>query len=95
MNTDLLNFGASAKSLGKPFLSPYLNSLGSDFSYGANFANSAATITPPKNYLLPNYRPPHGWSPFYLYVQYLQFQEFIERSQIIRREGNFFVCVYI
>ncbi|MEI4850499.1 hypothetical protein Q8G46_27955, partial [Klebsiella pneumoniae] len=76
-----------ATSLGKSFLHPYLDSLGGDFSHGVNFANLLATIAPPKA-LLPVGIWPRAWSPFYLDIQYNQFQQFINRSQIIREKGG-------
>ncbi|KAF7816857.1 esterase-like [Senna tora] len=38
-----------AQSFGLPYLSAYLDSLGANFTHGANFATSASTITPPTN----------------------------------------------
>ncbi|XWS25141.1 hypothetical protein CRYUN_Cryun27aG0045100 [Craigia yunnanensis] len=53
-----------AQSLDLPYLSPYLDSLGSNFSHGANFAVSASTITPQGRGLSEG-----GFSHFYLDVQ--------------------------
>ncbi|KAA8538463.1 hypothetical protein F0562_027991 [Nyssa sinensis] len=39
-----------ARSFDLPFLSAYLNSLGSNFKNGVNFATAASTITPPAVY---------------------------------------------
>ncbi|XP_074369451.1 esterase-like isoform X1 [Apium graveolens] len=78
-----------AASLGKPYLHSYLDSLAANFSQGASFSASGATITQPK-YLLPNYLVPRGWSPFYLSIQLLQFNQFKDRSEIIYvEEANF------
>ncbi|MEI4889717.1 hypothetical protein, partial [Klebsiella pneumoniae] len=55
----LIDFIAS--SLGKPFLHPYLDSLGANFSYGVNFAQLLATIAPPK-LILPVAQQPRAYS---------------------------------
>lgn len=69
-----------ASSLGLPFLHPYLDSLGADFTHGANFANVLATIAPPRS-LIPVVRPPRGLNPFFLDIQIAQFAQFVNRSQ--------------
>ena len=75
----------AAKSLGLPYLSAYLDSLGTNFSHGANFATSASTIRLPTNII-----PAGGFSPFYLHIQYSkQFVQFKSRSQMIRKKGKF------
>ncbi|KAL9997006.1 putative alpha-L-fucosidase [Helianthus debilis subsp. tardiflorus] len=63
-----------AQSLGLPFLSPFLDALGSNFTHGANFATAGSTI-----------RPLHqsGVSPFSLNVQWYQFSDFHHRVQTI------------
>ncbi|KAL5558406.1 hypothetical protein UlMin_034617 [Ulmus minor] len=58
-----------AKSFDLPYLSAYLNSLGTNFKHGANFATYASPITLPK-IVIPT---SGGYSPFYLYIQYTQF----------------------
>ncbi|WOH00521.1 hypothetical protein DCAR_0519886 [Daucus carota subsp. sativus] len=78
-----------AESLGKPFLHSYLDSMAANFSHGASFSTSGSTITPPK-YLIPVYFVPHGWSPFPLYVQFVQFTQFKDRSEMIyNQDPNF------
>ncbi|PRQ26545.1 putative alpha-L-fucosidase [Rosa chinensis] len=77
-----------AKSLGHPYLSAYLDSLGTNFSYGANFATAASTIRLP-DFILPA----GGFSPFYLDIQYLQFLQLKSRSQLIRRRGGIFASL--
>ncbi|KAM5564222.1 esterase-like [Rosa sericea] len=77
-----------AKSLGHPFLSAYLDSLGTNFSHGANFATSASTIRLPDLIL-----PAGGFSPFYLDIQYVQFRELKSRSQLIRQRGGIFASL--
>ncbi|XP_059630748.1 esterase-like [Cornus florida] len=82
----LIDFVAS--HLGLPFLNAYLNSLGSNFTHGANFASAAATATIPlsNDFVIPA----GGYSPFYLNVQVGQFEQFKYRSQIIRKTGGIY-----
>ncbi|KAL1198114.1 GDSL esterase/lipase [Cardamine amara subsp. amara] len=60
-----------AKSLGMPFLSPYLQSIGSDFRHGANFATLASTVLLPNTSLFVS-----GISPFSLAIQLNQMKQF-------------------
>ncbi|XP_006286509.2 GDSL esterase/lipase At4g01130 isoform X1 [Capsella rubella] len=60
-----------AKSLGMPFLSPYLQSIGSDFRHGANFATLASTVLLPNTSLFVT-----GISPFSLAIQLNQMKQF-------------------
>ncbi|XP_050251222.1 esterase-like isoform X5 [Quercus robur] len=79
-----------AKSLGLPYLSAYLDSLGTNFSHGANFTTSASTIRLPTN-IIPAVG---GFSPFYLDIQYSQqFVQFKYRSQMIRKKGGIFATL--
>ncbi|BBG95633.1 GDSL-like Lipase/Acylhydrolase superfamily protein, partial [Prunus dulcis] len=78
-----------AKSLGHPFLSAYLNSLGSNFSYGANFATGGSTIRLPDRIFPAG----GGFSPFYLNIQYMQFLQLKSISQLIRNEGGIFASL--
>ncbi|KAF5945005.1 hypothetical protein HYC85_015233 [Camellia sinensis] len=55
-----------AQALGLPFLSPYLQSIGSDYRHGANFATSASRVLLPKSSL----------SPFALAIQLNQMKPF-------------------
>ncbi|KAL9359176.1 hypothetical protein Peur_047299 [Populus x canadensis] len=75
-----------AKSFNLPYLSAYLNSLGASYTNGANFASAGATIRFPS----PIIPASGGYSPFYLDVQYQQFMQFKDRSQIIRKQGGKF-----
>ncbi|TKY56148.1 Esterase protein [Spatholobus suberectus] len=77
-----------AKSFGLPYLSAYLDSLGTNFSHGANYATAASTITLP-----PSVIPLGGFSPFYLDIQYTQFSEFKSRTQFIRHHGGIFASL--
>ncbi|KAJ8762846.1 hypothetical protein K2173_022975 [Erythroxylum novogranatense] len=67
-----------ANSFNLPFLSAYLNALGTNFTNGANYATAGATIRLPTS-IIPN----GGFSPFYLDVQFEQFQQFKQRSRMI------------
>ncbi|KAI9097802.1 hypothetical protein K1719_025573 [Acacia pycnantha] len=66
-----------AQSFGLPLVSGYLNSVGANFSHGANFASIGATITVP---------PQVG--SFTLSVQYLQFIRFRSNAQFYREQGG-------
>ncbi|MCO5594931.1 hypothetical protein L7F22_048966 [Adiantum nelumboides] len=58
-----------AQGLGFPYLNPYLQAIGSNFSSGANFASAGASVLQPTSQVKPN-----GWlSPFYLQIQLNQF----------------------
>ncbi|KAL3835621.1 hypothetical protein ACJIZ3_010357 [Penstemon smallii] len=70
-----------AKSLGLPYLSAYLDALGTNFTHGANFATAGSTIRPQNTTLHQS-----GFSPISLNVQYYQFNDFQRRSQIIRKK---------
>ncbi|KAM0940155.1 putative alpha-L-fucosidase [Dioscorea sansibarensis] len=74
-----------AESFGLAYLSAYLDSLGTNFSHGANFATSASTIMPQSVPLNKG-----GYSPFSLQVQLSQFSQFKSRSQMISQKGGVF-----
>ncbi|XP_052162855.1 GDSL esterase/lipase ACHE-like isoform X2 [Oryza glaberrima] len=67
-----------AQSLGIRYLSAYLDSVGSNFSQGANFATAAASIRPANGSIFVS-----GISPISLDVQTSQFEQFINRSQFV------------
>lgn len=67
-----------AQSLGLRYLSAYLDSLGSNFTQGANFASAAGTIRRVNGSLWTS-----GYSPISLDVQIWQFQQFINRSRFV------------
>ncbi|KAH6825273.1 GDSL-like Lipase/Acylhydrolase superfamily protein [Perilla frutescens var. hirtella] len=73
------------QSLGLPYLSSFLDSVGSNFSHGANFATSASTIRP-QNLSLSR----GGYSPISLDVQHVEYSDFLTRSQIVRKQRGFF-----
>ncbi|KAK6913061.1 GDSL lipase/esterase [Dillenia turbinata] len=64
-----------AQHLQLPYVSAYLNSLGTSYEHGANFATGGATIQRPNQTIFQN-----GVSPFYLDVQIVQFDQFKSRS---------------
>ncbi|XP_062165706.1 alpha-L-fucosidase 3-like isoform X2 [Alnus glutinosa] len=73
-----------AESLGLPYLNAYLDAVGSNFSHGANFATAGSTIRPQNTTLHQS-----GFSPFSFNVQWYQFHDFHNRSQIFRSKGIF------
>ncbi|XAR62800.1 Alpha-L-fucosidase [Bertholletia excelsa] len=72
-----------AKSLGMPFLSPYLDSVGANYSKGVNFAVGESTIRPFRSLGF-------GPGPFYLDIQFSQFLIFRNNSKIVRKQGGVF-----
>ncbi|KAI3452491.1 hypothetical protein Pfo_009155 [Paulownia fortunei] len=64
-----------ADHLGIPYLSPYLDSIGSNYQQGANFATGGATILQPNESWFQG-----GVSPFNLEIQVEQFTQFKERT---------------
>lgn len=76
----------TAEGLNLPHLSAFLDSIGSNFSYGANFATAGSTIRPQNTTMAQS-----GYSPISLDVQGVQFSDFHTRSQIIRQKGISFI----
>ncbi|KAJ8747377.1 hypothetical protein K2173_011795 [Erythroxylum novogranatense] len=74
-----------AEHLGLPYLSAYLDSVGSNFSHGANFATAGSTIRPQNTTLQQS-----GFSPISLNVQWYEFNDFHHRSQIVRSTGRIY-----
>ncbi|KAF2563219.1 hypothetical protein F2Q70_00015539 [Brassica cretica] len=72
-----------AESFGLPYLSPFLDSVGSNFSHGANFATAGSPIRAVNTTFRRT-----GYSPFSLDVQAVQFSNFHNRSQIVRSRGT-------
>ncbi|KNA25714.1 hypothetical protein SOVF_003350 [Spinacia oleracea] len=70
-----------AESFGVPYLSAYLDSVGSNFSHGANFATAGSTIRPQNT---------TSYSPFSLKIQYNQFRDFQQYSQVFRHKDEVF-----
>ncbi|CAN1152214.1 GDSL esterase/lipase At3g26430 [Linum perenne] len=71
-----------AEKLGLPYLSSFLDSLESNFTHGANFASSGATVQPPTGALLDE-----GFNPVTFHYQFLQFQQLKERTSELRKQG--------
>ncbi|GMN41513.1 hypothetical protein TIFTF001_010741 [Ficus carica] len=65
-----------AESLGLPLVNAYLDSIGSNFSHGANFAASGSTIQPVNAKIYGA-----GFSPFSFNVQLLQFEQLQDRTE--------------
>ncbi|XP_057530283.1 GDSL esterase/lipase At3g26430-like [Amaranthus tricolor] len=74
-----------AQSSGLPYLSAYLDAVGSNFSHGANFATAGSCIRPQNTTLHQS-----GFSPISLNVQWYQFNDFHRRTQTFRQKGNVF-----
>jgi len=66
-----------------PFLSPYLQSIGSNYKHGANFATLASTVRLPQTSLFVT-----GVSPFSLEIQLRQMKEFKVKVDELPRKGN-------
>ncbi|GAB2220452.1 hypothetical protein Droror1_Dr00008103 [Drosera rotundifolia] len=71
-----------AERLGLPYLSAYLDTMGSNFSHRANFATAGATVRPQNTT-----RSQSGVSSVSLDVQLVEFSNFRARSQPIRQKG--------
>ncbi|CAL1359980.1 unnamed protein product [Linum trigynum] len=72
-----------AEKLGLPYLSSFLDSIESNFNHGANFASSAATIQPASGRIFDA-----GFSPIDLNFQFLQFQQFKDRTFELQKQGR-------
>jgi hypothetical protein len=68
--------------LGLPYLSAYLESVGSNFSNGANFATAGSTIRPQNKTLSQSV-----YSPISLDVQLVEYFDFKAKSIITRKKG--------
>lgn len=71
-----------AQALGLPFLSPYLQSIESDYRHGANFATLASTVLLPNTSLFVT-----GISPFSLAIQFNQMKEFKAKVDELYPQG--------
>ncbi|KAK4715969.1 hypothetical protein R3W88_014307 [Solanum pinnatisectum] len=78
-----------AEGLDLPYLSAFLDSIGSNFSHGANFATAGSTIRPQNTTMAQS-----GYSPISVDVQGVQFSDFHTRSQIIRQKGRLSQALY-
>ncbi|KAF8399794.1 hypothetical protein HHK36_015665 [Tetracentron sinense] len=72
-----------AEHLGLPYLSPYLDSIGTNFRHGANFATAGSTIRRQNETIFQ-----HGVSPFSLDVQIVQFDEFKARTSDLYNQAK-------
>ncbi|KAG5036900.1 hypothetical protein JHK86_017740 [Glycine max] len=72
-----------AQGLGLPYLSPYLQSIGSDYTHGVNFASSASTVIPPTTSFFVS-----GLSPFSLSVQLRQMEQFKAKVDEFHQPGT-------
>lgn len=72
----------AADHLGFPFLSPYLDSIGTSFRHGASFAIGGSTIRPQNESMSLN-----GVPPFSLDVQIGQFDNFKFRTGYFYKQG--------
>ncbi|KAK1575618.1 hypothetical protein Q3G72_006978 [Acer saccharum] len=74
-----------AEGLGLPYVSGYLDSVGSDFTHGANFATAGSTVRPQNTTLRQS-----GFSPISLDVQWNEFYDFHQRSQVVRNHSGIY-----
>ncbi|CAI9763829.1 unnamed protein product [Fraxinus pennsylvanica] len=72
-----------AQGLGQPFVSPYLQSIGSDYRHGANFATLASTVLLPNTSLFVT-----GVSPFSLAIQLNQMKHFKVKVDELHYSGK-------
>ncbi|KAL2523284.1 GDSL esterase/lipase [Forsythia ovata] len=73
-----------AEHLGLPYLSSYLDSIGSNYRHGANFATGGSTIRRQNESIFEN-----GLSPFSLDIQTAHFNQFKERtSELYHQDKN-------
>ena len=73
----------AAQGLGLPFLSPYLQSIGSNYRHGANYATLASTVLLPNTSLFVT-----GISPFSLAIQLNQMKEFKTKVDEFHRSSS-------
>ncbi|PON36615.1 Lipase [Parasponia andersonii] len=71
-----------AERIGLPYLSAYLNSLGTNYRNGANFATGGSTIRRPNETIYE-----YGISPFSLDMQVVQFNQFKARSRVLYEQA--------
>ncbi|XP_024030311.1 GDSL esterase/lipase At5g14450 [Morus notabilis] len=72
-----------AERLGLPYLSAYLNSLGTSYKHGANFATGGSTIRRQNETIFEN-----GISPFSLDMQIAQFNQFKARTRDLYQQAK-------
>ncbi|XP_022739949.1 GDSL esterase/lipase At5g14450-like [Durio zibethinus] len=72
-----------AEHLGLPYLSAYLDSIGTSFRHGANFAMGGVTIRPQNESMSLN-----GVPPFSLDIQMVQFNQFKARTSYLYNQAK-------
>ncbi|OIW03011.1 hypothetical protein TanjilG_13648 [Lupinus angustifolius] len=72
-----------AEKVNLPYLSAYLNSLGTDYRHGANFATGGSTIRKQNETIFQ-----YGISPFSLDIQIIQFDQFKTRTEQLYKEAK-------
>lgn len=78
--------GFAAEHLRLPYLSAYLNSIGTNFRHGANFATGGSTIRRQNETIFE-----YGISPFSLDIQILHIDQFKSRTGDLYSEGSRFL----
>lgn len=76
-------YSCAAEKLKLPYLSAYLNSLGTNYRHGANFATGGSTIRKQNETIFQ-----YGISPFSLDIQIVQFNQFKARTKQLYQEGE-------
>ncbi|KAI3435163.1 Lipase_GDSL domain-containing protein [Psidium guajava] len=74
-----------AEKLGLPYLSPYLDSMGTNFCHGANFATGGSTIQPLDTRIFEA-----GFSPISLDIQLSQFEQFKARTLELHADKSYY-----
>ncbi|KAK6228983.1 GDSL lipase/esterase - like 10 [Theobroma cacao] len=72
-----------AEHLDLPHLSPYLDSIGTSYRHGANFAIGGSTIRPQNESMSLN-----GVSPFSLDIQFIQYNQFKARTSFLYNQAK-------
>jgi len=82
-------FVFAAQHLGFPFLSAYINSIGTSYRHGANFAAGSSTIRRQKRTVF------EGGTPFTFEIQVAQFNQFKARTRKFFNQGFPKISIYI
>ena len=80
----------AAEHLRLPYLSAYLNSLGTNYQHGANFATGGSTIRRQNETIFE-----YGISPFSLDIQIVQFLQFKARTFDLYNQGHFHCLIVL
>lgn len=73
-----------AEGLGLPYLDAFLDSMGTNFSHGVNYAMAGSTIRRQNTTIFQK----GGYSPIPLEFQGVEFSDFLNKSQMIREKGD-------